>query len=165
MTKQEEKNKIYEGMVGKAKFERKMIDPCVYYDAFGLCGISECLYCENCCYKITLENEEAISNIDKDLSQIENKDSLNYDLEIIFYDYIPDIDDLFGYLFDDESHYKIVRTEDNVVMVNHDPKVELVSIFKNKKQERRFAKAARRNMKNRATLTWDDEEPKIYYKK
>ena len=39
--------------------------------------------------------------------------------EILFYDYVPKIDDLFCYLFTDESRFRIVRTSDNYVMNDH----------------------------------------------
>ena len=114
-----EKLKSYDGVVGKAKFERKMIEPCAYLDPFGGCRISECLYCENCCYKITKGNGQAISNVGRKFNSIENNDDLNDDHEILFYDYVPYIDDLFSYLFDDDSQYRIVRLTDNIVMSDH----------------------------------------------
>ena len=110
----------YTGVVGKALLEYRVgiKDHCAAYDPFGLCNIMECLYCENCCYKITIENGEAIANSDVDLSTLDNstRGFEDDDHEILFYDYVPEIDDLFSYLFDENSEFKVLRTSDNIVM-------------------------------------------------
>ena len=95
-------------------------DYCAAYDPFGLCNIMECLYCENCYYKITLENGESISNCDIDLNTLSNnREFEDENHEILFYDYVPEVDDLFSYLFDDNSKYRIIRKEDNVITYDH----------------------------------------------
>jgi len=160
------KLKSYEGVVGQAKIERKMIDPCVYYDPFGLCRVSECLYCENCCYKITKENGQAISNVGRKFNSVKNEDDLNDDHAILFYDYVPYIDDLFSYIFDEDSRFRIVRLTDNIVMSDQTKIVKLVPVFKTKEQEQSFAKTSARHRGTTEKLTWDDEDkPKIYRKK
>ena len=110
----------YEGVVGKALLEYRVgiNDYCASYDPFGHCNIMECLYCDNCHYKITMENGESISNCDVDLNTLNNStrgfEDDNH--EILFYDYVPKIDDLFSYLFDENSKFKVLRLSDNMVM-------------------------------------------------
>lgn len=109
-----------EKAVGKALLQYRVgiKDHCAAYDPFGLCNIKECLYCENCYYKITLENGDAISNSNVDLNTLDNntRGFTDDDHEILFYDYVPNIDNLFNYLFSDDSEYRIVRLSDNIVM-------------------------------------------------
>ena len=108
----------YNGVIGKALLEYRtgIKDYCAAYDPFGLCNIMECLYCENCYYKITLENGESISNCDIDLNTLSNnREFEDENHEILFYDYVPKIDDLFNYLFDEQSQFRVVRTSDNLV--------------------------------------------------
>lgn len=121
ITFEEEKNIFdYTGVVGKAFLEYRVgvNDHCAAYDPFGLCNIMQCLYCDNCYYKITMENGEAITNADDDLNSIiVNSRGFDDDChEILFYDYVPKIEDLYGYLFDENSEFKILRTSDNRVM-------------------------------------------------
>ena len=110
----------YEGVVGKALLEYRVgiNDHCASYDPFGLCNIMECLYCDNCYYKITMENGESISNTDVDINTLNNStrgfEDNNH--EILFYDYVPKTDDLFSYLFDENSEFKVLRLSDNMVM-------------------------------------------------
>ena len=110
----------YEGVVGKALLEYRVgINAhCASYDPFGLCNIMECLHCDNCYYKITMENGELITNTDVDLNTLNNStrgfEDDNH--EILFYDYVPKIEDLFSYLFDEKSEFKILRLSDNIVM-------------------------------------------------
>ena len=110
----------YEGVVGKALLEYRVgiNNPCASYDPFGHCNIMECLYCDNCYYKITMENGESISNTDVDINTLNNStrgfEDDNH--EILFYDYVPKTDDLFSYLFDENSEFKVLRLSDNMVM-------------------------------------------------
>ena len=110
----------YEGVVGKALLEYRVgiNDHCASYDPFGHCNIMECLYCDNCYYKITMENGESIFSADVDLNTLNNStrgfEDDNH--EILFYDYVPKIDDLFSYLFDENSKFKVLRLSDNMVM-------------------------------------------------
>ena len=110
----------YEGVVGKALLEYRVgiNDHCGSYDPVGLCNIMECLYCDNCYYKITMENGESISNTDVDINTLNNstRGFEDYDHEILFYDYVPKTDDLFSYLFDENSEFKVLRLSDNMVM-------------------------------------------------
>lgn len=111
----------YEGVVGKALLEYRVgiNDHCASYDPFGLCNIMECLYCDNCYYKITMENGESISNcgdIDLDTLSNNSRGFEDDDHEILFYDYVPKTDDLFSYLFDENSEFKVLRLSDNMVM-------------------------------------------------
>ena len=110
----------YEGVVGKALLEYRVgiNDHCASYDPFGHCNIMECLYCDNCYYKITMENGESITNTDVDLNTLNNytRGFEDDNHEILFYDYVPKIDGLFSYLFDENSKFKVLRLSDNVVM-------------------------------------------------
>ena len=109
----------YDGVVGKDLLEYRtgIKNHCAFYDPFGLCNIMECLYCENCYYKITMESGESISNSDVDLNTLDNssKGFEDDNHEILFYDYVPKIDDLFSYLFDEKSEFRILRTSDNMI--------------------------------------------------
>jgi len=110
----------YTGVVGKALLEYRtgIKDSCTCYDPLVLCNIMECLYCENCAYKITMENGEAIATTDIDLNTLDNSSRgfEDDDHEILFYDFIPETDDLFSYLFDENSEFRVLRTSDNIVM-------------------------------------------------
>ncbi len=110
----------YTGVVGKALLEYRtgIKDSCVSYDPLVLCNIMECLYCENCAYKITMENGEAIATTDIDLNTLDNSSRgfEDDDHEILFYDFVPEINDLFSYLFDENSEFRVLRTSDNIVM-------------------------------------------------
>ena len=114
-----EKLKSNGGIVGRALIERRtgVNKSCPQVD---ICGVMDCLYCNNCCYKITLENEESISNSDVDLKSLDNKSRgfEDQDCEILFYDFIPEIDALYGYLFDESSQFRIIRKSDNIVFVD-----------------------------------------------
>lgn len=113
----------FNGVKGRAKLEYRTCvkSACSIYDPYGLCTISNCLYCENCYYKITLENGEVLANTEVDLDTVDSygKGSDVDDNEILFYDYVPEVDDLFSYLFDDDSKYRIIRKEDNVITYDH----------------------------------------------
>lgn len=114
----------YKGVVGKALLEQRTYikKHCSEYDPFGLCNIMECLSCENCYYKITLENGESISNTEVNLSKIAKRSAwdsvIDDDHEILFYDYIPKITKLLAYLSDEESQFRVIRKSDNEMMVN-----------------------------------------------
>ncbi len=116
IVKSEKKPYDYTGVVGKALLEYRtgIKDSCASYDPFGLCNIMDCLYCENCAYKITMENGEAIATTDIDLNTLDNSSRgfEDDDHEILFYDFVPKIDDLFSYLFDDNSEFRVLRTSD-----------------------------------------------------
>ncbi len=104
----------YTGVVGKAllQYRTGVKDFCASF-----CNIMECLYCDNCYYKITMENGDAISNTNVDLSTLDDSSRGFEDdnHEILFYDYVPKIDDLFSYLFDENSKFKVLRLSDNMV--------------------------------------------------
>ena len=128
------KKEEYKNVKGKALLEYRVgiNNHCAKLDPVGLCNIKECLYCPNCYYKITLENGEAISNTDIDLHTLDNNtrgfEDDNH--EILFYDYVPEIVNLFSYLFDDNSEYKIVRTTDNMVMNDYVKKTKILRLHK-----------------------------------
>ncbi len=109
----------YDGVVGKALLEYRTCinEVCSKPD----CNILDCLYCGNCYYRITLENGDVLANSEVDLSTIDNysKGFEDNDHEILFYDHVPEVDNLFSYLFDDNSQFRIVRTEDRTVMYDH----------------------------------------------
>lgn len=110
----------YYGSVGKATLKHKSIalSPCANYNKLDLNNILECIYCGNCYYEIILENGDKISNFNDNFNIINDTDKLNtsIDYDIIFYDYVPKIDDLFAYLFDENSLYRIVRLSDKVIV-------------------------------------------------
>ena len=109
----------YDGVVGKAllTYRTCINEICTK----PMCTIDKCLYCDNCYYNITLENGDVLSNSEADLSKINNYDKGidDDDHEILFYDHVPLVDDLFGYLFDDNSQFRIVRKEDKVIVYDH----------------------------------------------
>ena len=113
----------YDGVLGKALLERRtgVNGSCNQYDSLGLCSIMDCLYCENCYYKITLDTGEAIANSNVELKEIDDKSRglMDDDYEIFFYDFVPEVDDLFGYLFDDNSQFRMIRKCDSIVMVDN----------------------------------------------
>ncbi len=90
--------------------------PCSTFDPFGSCNIMDCLYCPNSDFKISYPNGDRLFTED-DIDSISKK-YLDDDHVIIFYDRIPSIDELYAYLFDEESQFKIIRLSDNRVMVN-----------------------------------------------
>ena len=134
----EDKLVNYDGVVGKAllQYRTGIKDHCAAYDPFGMCNVMQCLYCENCYYKITLENGEAIANTNIDLETIDSysRGFEDDDHEILFYDYVPKIDDLFSYLFDENSQYKVVRTSDNLIMNDYVKPKTLTKINKSSKK-------------------------------
>lgn len=77
-----------------------------------LCDILECLYCENSAYEIILESGNGIKNGQEDIN------SYPFDHEILFYDIIPTEGELFSYLFDEHSRYKIIRKVDNAEIID-----------------------------------------------
>ncbi len=109
---------INDGRLGSALLEvtNGIKVPCAYYDPFGLCKMIECLYCDNCQFKITYKNGDAIATFDNIVYLKRLVENTNY--EIVFYDRIPSIDEVYSYMFDEESKYKIIRKEDNCVMVD-----------------------------------------------
>lgn len=110
---------IYDEVVGEVllQIRTNKLRPCTYYSPFGLCRTLECLYCENCDFMITYPNSEAIAtndNLRKEMQHVTDDD-----FEILFYDRLPDIDELYSYLFSDDSQFRIVRLSDSEVMVDH----------------------------------------------
>ena len=117
------KENIYTNVVGSAKIIHKtdVNFSCSNHDSLGLCNVLECLYCDNSAYMIMLESSEGIIKSDNDtFSDKFSKDGklTDYDHEILFYDKIPKIDELFSYLFDENSQYRIIRKIDNEIMVD-----------------------------------------------
>lgn len=108
----------YDGVVGKALLERRtgINGTCRKYE----CSVMDCLYCDNCYYRITLDNGETIAYSVK-LKEIndENRELFTDDYEILFYDFVPKIDDLFCYLFDEDSHFRLVKKNDNIRLVDN----------------------------------------------
>ena len=88
---------------GKALLRYKTNEPC---------NILECLYCEDSTYEIILESGNGIKNGQ------ENIESSSFDHEILFYDIIPTEEELFSYLFDENSRYKIIRKIDNAEIID-----------------------------------------------
>ena len=88
---------------GKALLRYKTNEPC---------NILECLYCEDSTYEIILESGNGIKNGQEDIN------SYPFDHEILFYDIIPTEGELFSYLFDEHSRYKIIRKVDNAEIID-----------------------------------------------
>ena len=113
-------------LLGKAllKLKTENLNDCSNCNNSELNDILECLYCINSSYEIILENGNGIkmNEIDK------NSNYKEYD--ILFYDIIPNETELFSYLFDDESRYKIIRKIDNVELFNTTSKIRTNSINK-----------------------------------
>ncbi len=113
----------YVVIIGEALLEHRtgIKRHCSAYDSLGLCSISNCLDCENCYYKITLENGATIANSNVDLSTIKESGTgfIDDDHKIYFYDQVPGKDNLLNYIFSDKSNYRLVRTSDNRIMYDH----------------------------------------------
>lgn len=101
---------------GKALLRYKTNEPC---------NILECLYCEDSTYEIILESGNGIKKGQ------ENIDSYSFDHEILFYDIIPTEEELFSYLFDENSRYKIIRRTDNAEIIDTTSMIR--PVVKNKK--------------------------------
>ena len=54
-------------------------------------------------------------------------ESDSYNHEMLFYDMVPTEEDLFLYLFDEESRYKIIRKIDNAEIIDTTPKIRTSS--------------------------------------
>lgn len=107
---------------GKAllRYRTGVLNDCFNYDKLESCNILECLYCENSVYEIMLESGNGIKKGERDIESYHNDHTKNIDneYEIWFYDIIPTEDELFSYLFDEESRYKIIRKVDNEEIVD-----------------------------------------------
>lgn len=119
----------YTGVVGKARLihRTEIVDSCASYDPLGLCNILECLYCENCAYSIELESGNGIIKSDKKIEEYSKEHPsgmTDEEHEILFYDKVPSEEELFQYLFEEESKYKIIRKNDNVIMVDTTKQIE-----------------------------------------
>ena len=113
-------------VIGKAvlKLKMDMSNNCSNCNKIELCDILECLYCNNSSYVITLENGNGIKKNAIDI------DSNYHEYEILFYDIIPTEMELFSYLFDDESRYKIIRKVDNTEVFDTTYKIRLSNKIK-----------------------------------
>ncbi len=102
---------IYDNVIGEAVLEirKDLIYPCNK----NCTDILDCLYCENCYFKITCDNESigTFNGITKAPS--------DDDFEILFYDYTPDIEDMYSYLFSDDSSYRIIKIKDSEIVLDH----------------------------------------------
>lgn len=96
-------------------------DKCSNYSKFDSCNILDCLYCDNCNYMILLAEYNGIIKSLKSLYSYP-KEHLNglidNDHELLFYDRIPQDNELYDYLFDQESKYIIIRKIDNEIIVD-----------------------------------------------
>ena len=103
------------------RFRTGVLNDCLECDKLESCSIIDCLYCENSAYEIMLESGNGIKkgemNIESDV----------YNHDMLFYDMVPTEEDLFLYLFDEESRYKIIRKTDNVEIVDTTPKIRTSS--------------------------------------
>lgn len=124
-TQEEKKNKSINSneVLGNAILIRRteIKDLCSNYDNYDVCNVIDCLYCDNCNYMIFLEEFKGIIKSLKSLYYYP-KEHLNgiidHDHEILFYDEVPSEEDLFNYLFDEDSRFKIVRKSDNKIIVD-----------------------------------------------
>ena len=92
----------------RALFRYKQLNDC----SNETCDILKCLYCENGAYEIILESGNGIKNGQEKI------ESSSFDHEILFYDIIPTEEELFSYLFDENSRYKIIRKIDNAEIID-----------------------------------------------
>lgn len=111
---EKDKNLYPELIVGNPKtatleIKRMIKNNCAMYDPFGLCTINDCLQCENSSYKIVFDNGICLKTNEFDDVQ---KDAEKYFLE--FQDKIDK--DIFEYLVDGNSDYRITRVKDDVVL-------------------------------------------------
>ncbi len=100
---------IYDDAIGDALFEVKK-------ESSYSCGdILSYLYCGKCYYKILYSEYEGImfNNLD------DEKNITLEQYEILFYDIVPEVDQIYSYLFDDQSSYRIVRFSDGQVVLDH----------------------------------------------
>ena len=120
-----------EGALGEAILEHRTEKKgsCSEYDSLGFCNIMDCLYCENCDFKISYPNGDKLFTND-DLDCISKK-FLDDDHVIIFYDRVPSVQELYSYLFDEKSQFKIVRLSDNYTMVDRVLKDQSVRLTRN----------------------------------
>lgn len=136
LTLEKDLNAYSELIVGNPKtatLEIKMgiKDNCSMHNPFGLCTIDDCLQCESSAYKIVFDNGICLETIDFDDVQ---QDGEKYFLE--FQDKIDK--DIFEYLVNGNSDYRITRLKDNVVLrrtkedyfskYGHNPKVRTFNI-------------------------------------
>ena len=90
--------------------------PCSYYDQFGICSVLDCLCCDNSYFKISFKNTESIvfNGEEKSLDRF----SLDDTYEILFFDRVPNIEELYSYIYDDDSEYIIINKDTKLVVVD-----------------------------------------------
>ena len=103
------------------RFRTGVLNDCLDCDKLESCSIIDCLYCENSAYEIMLESGNGIKKGEMDI------ESDFYNHEMLFYDMVPTEEDLFLYLFDEESRYKIIRKIDNAEIVDTTPTIRTSS--------------------------------------
>lgn len=91
------------------EIKSQILNGCATYDPIGLCTINDCFQCENCAYRMTFDNGVIVETDDFDKFSIESE---RYLLEFL----TPIGKDIYGYLTDDNSDYRITRLSDNVVL-------------------------------------------------
>lgn len=125
----------YDGVLGWAFLEHisGINSHCVTHAKHRQCDIMNCLYCNNSYFKITLPNGDGIISTGEELSKdIKEKVEVDdYDYIILFYDYVPNVDELYSYLFRDKSSFRFVRTWDNIIIIDH--KAPYKTLARNKK--------------------------------
>lgn len=110
----EEKQVYPELLVGNSKtailfLQAGVNESCANYDPFGLCTVVDCLQCKNSVYRIAFDNDVCIETDDFDSRKSQSKEYL-----LEFEDCIDR--DIFEYLVDQNSNYRITRVKDNVVL-------------------------------------------------
>lgn len=125
----------YDGVLGLAFLEHisGINSHCVTHAKHRQCDIMNCLYCNNSYFKIALQNGDVIVSPGVELSKDikEKVEADDYDYEILFYDFVPNVDELYSYLFSNNSSFRFVRTWDNIIIIDH--KAPYKTLARNKK--------------------------------
>ncbi len=85
-----------------------IIYSCNQYDPFGFCTVSDCFQCKNCAYRIQFNNGIIVQT--DDFASYPHISEEKYLLEFI----TPVGKDIYGYLTDSQSDYRITRMSDNI---------------------------------------------------
>ncbi len=112
-TEQKQLRTLLVGDVKMAVLEIKagIGEKCALFDPFGLCIVIDCFQCENCAYRITFDNGKVVETQDFENYPLTSKKD-EYLLEFL----TPVGKDIYGYLTDDSSDYRITRVDDKVVL-------------------------------------------------
>ena len=114
--------------LSKGHMDLKIVDLaiCPTVDPIGLCTILDCMKCENCNYRIIMDNGEVIKDFSDDL------ESEKYLIE--FFDDVKSRD-ILNYLYDNNSDYRITRECDGVVLRYSHSDLAMMGKTRNSKED------------------------------